>query len=387
MSNRKAYIVTGPTSGIGRAAALELAKRGTVVLVGRDPAKLAQVQKTIERRRRRAVSVVCDLSDIASVRRAAAQIVALDLPIAGLLNNAGIRQPHATKNALSWDMTFATNHLGPFVLTEALMPALPDGAKIVFVASAVENPERQPAKAIGFRGARYISAEASARGEWLPGGSKLPGADAYATSKQCTLATALAFARETPRLRINAVEPGVNLATGLGQRDPSVAVRYILPLLIPLLMPFMPFLSTPKRAARVIAKILLDRSGKTGVYYNERGRPDAGLASGARSEIPGPRRRRDTGPAVVGFSLKRADLNPPRTSATDRDIASSLSRSRDRPTSLRRRATILNCAGNDSMLDLNLDRSLSQTDAAISPEEQAANEAGPRVLRAAQGCR
>jgi NAD(P)-dependent dehydrogenase (short-subunit alcohol dehydrogenase family) len=130
--------------------------------------------KIIEQQGQHAVPVVCDLSELASVRRAAAQIVALRLPIAGLLNNAGIMQMRATKNTLGWDMTFATNHLGPFALTEALMPHLPDGANVVFVASAVEDPERQPAKAVGFRGARYISAEASAR-EWIPDGSKMPG--------------------------------------------------------------------------------------------------------------------------------------------------------------------------------------------------------------------
>ena len=72
------------------------------------------------------------------------------------------------------------------MLTEALIPHLPDGANVVFVASGVEDPERKPAKMAGFRGGRYISAEASARGEREPGGSKMPGADAYATSKQCT---------------------------------------------------------------------------------------------------------------------------------------------------------------------------------------------------------
>jgi short-subunit dehydrogenase len=89
-SDRKAYIITGSTSGIGRLTALELAKHGTVVLVGRDRQKLDEVQKTIEQKGQHAVSVVCDLSDIASVRRAAAEIFGLDLPIAGLLNNAGI---------------------------------------------------------------------------------------------------------------------------------------------------------------------------------------------------------------------------------------------------------------------------------------------------------
>ena len=149
-TNRNAYIITGPTSGIGRLTALELAKHGTVVLVGRDRGKLDEVQKTIEQRGQHAVSVVCDLSDFASVRRVAAEIVALNLPIVGLLNNAGIFPMRATKNALGWDMAFATNHLGPFALTEALVPHLPNGANVVFVCSGVEDPERKPAKAAGF---------------------------------------------------------------------------------------------------------------------------------------------------------------------------------------------------------------------------------------------
>jgi NAD(P)-dependent dehydrogenase (short-subunit alcohol dehydrogenase family) len=118
----------------------ELVKHGTVVLVGRDGQKLDEMQKTIEQRGQHAVSVMCDLSDPASVRGAAAKIIALNLPIAGLLNNAGIYQLRATKNAQGWDMTFATNHLGPFALTEALTPHLPDGANVVFVSSGTEDP-------------------------------------------------------------------------------------------------------------------------------------------------------------------------------------------------------------------------------------------------------
>ncbi len=276
-STRNAYIITGPTSGIGRRTAFELAKHGAVVLVGRNRDKLDQVQKAIKQRGGHAVSVVCDLSDIGSVHHAAADIAALNLPIIGLLNNAGIMQMRPTKNALGWDMTFATNHLGPFALTEALVPHLADGANVLFVASAVEDPERKPAVSAGFRGGRYISAEASARGEWKPGGSARPGFDAYATSKQCILATAMAFARETPRLHFNAIEPGFNPTTGLGGSDVGASVRFlqkhIIPLLVPLLMPFMKILSTPKLAARVITKILTDAPGQTGIYYDEAGRP------------------------------------------------------------------------------------------------------------------
>lgn len=271
-SGRKAYIITGPTSGIGRRTALELAKYGTVVLVGRDRAKLAEVQKAMKRKGHDAVPVVCDLSDLASVQRATSEIVALGLPVAGLLNNAGIMQMHATKNRLGWDTTFATNHLGPFAFTEALIPHLPDGSNIVFVASGVEDPERKPARVAGFRGGRYISAEASARGEWKPGGSKMRGGDAYATSKQCTLATVFVFAREIPRLRFNAFEPGFNPSTGLG-RDANVFIRLIAKGILPLFAPFVKYWSTPMRAARVVTKILTDTSGQTSVYYDENGRP------------------------------------------------------------------------------------------------------------------
>jgi len=276
-TRRKAYVITGPTSGIGRRTAFELARHGIVILVGRDPAKLAAVKERIARRGGHAVAVVCDLSDPASVRRAAAEIVALELPVAGLLNNAGIMQMRATTNAQGWDMTFATDHLGPFALTQALMPHLPAGANVLFVASAVEDPGRKPAVAAGFRGARYLSAEACARGEWQPGGSAKPGMDAYATSKQCTLVSAMVLAREVPRLRINAVEPGFTPGTSLGMRDANafvrVLARFLVPVLVPLLMPFMKILSTPRRAARVLTRILTDEAGPTGVYFDEGGRP------------------------------------------------------------------------------------------------------------------
>src|SRR5215469_6843133 len=103
MAGTKAYVVTGPTSGIGRATAFELAKHGTIVLVGRSRTKLAEVQNALEARGHDARSIVCDLSDLESVKRAAEEIVALRLPIAGVLHNAGIMQAgRATKNAQGW---------------------------------------------------------------------------------------------------------------------------------------------------------------------------------------------------------------------------------------------------------------------------------------------
>ncbi|HUZ58645.1 MAG TPA: SDR family NAD(P)-dependent oxidoreductase [Hanamia sp.] len=280
MKNEKAYIITGPTSGIGYETALELAKRGTVVLVGRNPEKLKQVEKVITDRGQNAVSVVCDISDIKSVKRAAQQITELNLTISGLLNNAGIMPQKATKNAQGWDMTFATNYLGAFALTESLVPHLPDGANVVFIGSAIEDPERKPAKIMGMKGGRYISAEASARGEWKTGGSKMAGIDAYATSKQCILVAAMAFARENTRLHFNVVEPCIMKGTtSLGSDGVNPFVHFLEAQMMKLIISFPPFnkyTSTPQKAAKVITDVLINISGKTGIYFDEKGLPMIG---------------------------------------------------------------------------------------------------------------
>lgn len=271
----KAWIITGPTSGMGRVAALTLAKHGTVLLVGRDPDKLKHVAAEITALPHgKAVSVVCDFSDIRSVRRAAAHIVALGLPLAGLANNAGIMSTKDTytTSAQGWELSFATNHLGPFAFTQALIPHLRDGANVVFTCSGVEDPDRKPAVASGFRGGRYISAEASARGQWAPGGSAKPGYDAYATSKQGNLATVYALAREFPRLHFRAVEPGFTPGTNLG-RDANPVLQFLAKRVMSPLAPAIKYWSTPKIAGELIATVLIDPSDATGVYYDEKGKP------------------------------------------------------------------------------------------------------------------
>jgi NAD(P)-dependent dehydrogenase (short-subunit alcohol dehydrogenase family) len=282
-----AYIITGPTSGYGLATTHELAPHGTLILVGRDRRKLAKLQATLAARRHRAVPIVCDLSNLDSVRQAAREITALGLPIAGLLNNAGIQPRAATKNEQGWDKSFATNHVGPLVLTEALLPALPDGARVLFVVSAVEDPERRPAKAAGFRGGRWLSAEASARGEYAPGGSEVPGFDAYATTKQANLAAALELAGENPRLRVHAIEPGFNPATRLG-RDAHVVLRGLGAILAPVLPCIMKGASTSKRTAYVLTRLLTTESDETGIYYDETGTP---MQASAQIREPGFTRR------------------------------------------------------------------------------------------------
>jgi NAD(P)-dependent dehydrogenase (short-subunit alcohol dehydrogenase family) len=276
MKTQKAYIITGPTSGIGHATALEMTKHGILILVGRNPAKLSVLQKELKARGHDAVSVVCDISDMKSVGRAAQEIIALGLPIAGLLNNAGVMPSKPLKSVQGWDLTFATNHLGAFALTEALAPHLPDGANVVFIASAIEDPKRKPAKVMGMKGGRFISVESSARSEWKADGSKMPGIDAYATSKQCILAATMALAREDRRLHYNAVEPGITRGTSLGGESTNAFVRFLFGHLMALIPPFSHYSSTPEKSAKIITKILTDVSGATGIYYDEKGQPMQG---------------------------------------------------------------------------------------------------------------
>ena len=112
----------------------------------------------------------------------------------------------------------------------------------------------------------------AALGDGQPGGSAKPGYDAYATSKQGNLATVLAFARDVPRLRFNAVEPGLNPGTGLG-RDANPAVQFVAKYLVAPWASLIPSWSTPKLAASVITRVLTDQSDATGVYYDENGKP------------------------------------------------------------------------------------------------------------------
>lgn len=94
-----AFVVTGPTSGIGLRAAIELADYGPVILVGRHRARLEAVRERIAGEGGRPVAVLGDVSDIRSIRGAAAESNALDLPIRSVLNNAGVMFPAPRRKA------------------------------------------------------------------------------------------------------------------------------------------------------------------------------------------------------------------------------------------------------------------------------------------------
>ena len=134
-------VVTGATSGIGEVTARALAQQGArVVLLARSAAKAAATQATIRAAagHDRVETVLADLADFGQVRRAAAEITARYPRLDGLVNNAGLFFGSArTTSPDGHEMTLATNHLGPFLLTALLFEPLrrSPAARIVNVAS------------------------------------------------------------------------------------------------------------------------------------------------------------------------------------------------------------------------------------------------------------
>lgn len=137
----KACVITGASSGLGREAARVLAGTGAhVVLAARNPAALSAAADGIraEVPGARLSEVPLDLTSLASVTAAADQITALASVVHILMNNAGVMFTPLARTADGFEMQFGTNHLGHFVLTGRLLPALAaaEGARVVNLSSA-----------------------------------------------------------------------------------------------------------------------------------------------------------------------------------------------------------------------------------------------------------
>lgn len=136
----KTVVITGASQGIGKAAAIELARLGAeLVLVVRDPKKVEVAVAEIRQGTPEAKIdvVLADLSLMSAVRKAAAEIKSRHPRIHVLLNNAGVVMTERKVTADGHELTFATNHLAYFVLTHELLDVLKASApaRIVNVAS------------------------------------------------------------------------------------------------------------------------------------------------------------------------------------------------------------------------------------------------------------
>lgn len=208
--NGRTVVVTGATSGIGRAAAEQFASLGArVALLSRNPAKLEVVRDEITRATGNAnvVSYAADLSLTADVRRVANKILAREAAVHVLVNNAGalFNRPELTGEGV--EATMATNLLGPYLLTILLRDLLKKSApsRIINVSSGGMYTQKLQTADLGFKKGAY------------------DGRKAYARAKRGVVMVTEMWAEQfkDDRISVHAMHPGWVNTPGLQQALPA----------------------------------------------------------------------------------------------------------------------------------------------------------------------
>ncbi|MBV9905704.1 MAG: SDR family NAD(P)-dependent oxidoreductase [Alphaproteobacteria bacterium] len=136
----KVVVITGGTSGIGEVSAIRLAEQGArIVLIARDRQRTAATLVKLHTANAAAnhIAHYADLSGIADMKRVAAEVAVAEPKIDVLINNAGAVFLSKQMSADGLEMTFATNHMAYYVITNILLPNLQatPGARVVSTAS------------------------------------------------------------------------------------------------------------------------------------------------------------------------------------------------------------------------------------------------------------
>jgi NAD(P)-dependent dehydrogenase (short-subunit alcohol dehydrogenase family) len=238
-------LVTGSTSGIGRALAETLAAAGaTVGIVARDAARGEAVRAEIARASGNpsVVTFVADLSSQAQVRRLASDVLAAFPRLDRLINGAGVFTSRRQLTTDGLEMMFATNLLAPFLLSNLLLERL--------VANA-------PARILS------ITAPSTVRLDFddLQGERRFRALGAFGASKAADLVFTFELARrlEGTQVAADAVHPGL-VRTSLMREAPAL-LRWATRLVS----------APPARAAAAIAPLVLapELNGRTGRFFKD----------------------------------------------------------------------------------------------------------------------
>lgn len=218
----RTVLITGPTSGLGRAASEALADLGArLVLVGRDPGRLAGLRTQLAQRYGddRVATFVADMSSPDSVAAAAAAIREAERSLDVVIDNAGAINAERTVTADGLEATFATMVVGPFRLVTELLPLLraASGARVIAVTSGGMYAQRLDLDDLGYE-----------RGTF-------DGTRAYARAKRAQVALVREWARRLgppgrSGIAVNALHPGWATTRGLADALPTFA-RLMRPIL------------------------------------------------------------------------------------------------------------------------------------------------------------
>lgn len=238
-------LLTGATRGIGRAAAIEMARRGAeVAIVGREADRVRAVAEEARTTGGGAPvhEHVADLALMAGVRALAEEARARYPRIDVLANNAGAIYNSRQETSEGLERTLALNHLAPFLLTNLLLDRLA-GGRVVTTASDAHKSGRLDL-------------------DDLQSTRSYSGMRVYGTSKLCNVLFTRELARRHPELRATCFHPGV-VRTGWGRNESG--------LLNAALTVGSPFLRSPERGARSLVWLALsgEAAALTGVYVQD----------------------------------------------------------------------------------------------------------------------
>lgn len=210
----KICIITGATSGIGRETAIELARQGaTLVLPVRNLSKGNELKsEIIDKTGNTNVDIMeCDLASFQSIRDFATAFLDKYDKLHILINNAGLWESEHKKSADGIEMTFAVNHLAPFLLTLLLLDVMKRSA---------------PCRIVN------VSSEAHRSGKMnfndLEGNKSWNSLKSYGQSKLANIlfTRKLAGMLEDENITVNCLHPGV-VATRLFDKLPKILVKLL----------------------------------------------------------------------------------------------------------------------------------------------------------------
>ena len=135
----KNVLITGATSGIGEATAIDLAKKGAnIFFIARNNLKAQNLSDKIESiSGKRSKFFIADLASLKNIKDSALEFISLDIPLHVLLNNAGLINNNRKETVDGFEEVFSINHLAYFYLTNLLLDKLKEGApsRIINVSS------------------------------------------------------------------------------------------------------------------------------------------------------------------------------------------------------------------------------------------------------------